>query len=589
MAEKSKYDMVMDKAGTPEFKDRWARQDIDEALYFMKAYEMLRPDNKPMKDVINVTFNDPTTFAARAIATLGSAQRQTVVTGREMTDKQNAVIENFIDDMTVTVDEQLAKEGTLDLDTFINEQVCIRGGIGSRNTIYKELDKKEQETGRTIIKVLTCDERFLVWERGSNGLDWEAHLSSRSPAKITKEYGKEIGDKVKGTKPVEVVDLWTPDENLVYIDKKEAVKQKNIYGYPPFTNAKSAAGSMLSSAEAKKHDGESIFWMNRGLFPELNRTASIFQTINVGSFAGAMQYASDKGARAKKPQKPPWGIYSVTPVEKGGGYTPVPVNDIRAAARLFYAILYTRVQQGGLSAIDYGNLTFPLSAVAITRLTASRDQIFIPRIQAKAVYYRELFKMLIDQFIKVGGGVKLGEEGYLNEYTAEDLKGSYQIKFRFYTESKEQRIANLSVATAARGMVSDHTIRRTTLEVQDPEAEEEHLALEDAMRNDEAVFLYTRCSKLIAMKRNLEAWILYYRLRDTLRLRKRRLEMPAGEEAALKEPGKGSQIMPLLASGDHGGTLAPEIGEEEKTVRQTEREEQGVAEAGAKAKQEEVR
>jgi len=31
------------------------------------------------------------------------------------------------------------------------------------------------------------------------------------------------------------------------------------------------------------------------------------------------------------------------------------------AARLFYAILYTRIQQGGLSAIDYGNLKFPLS------------------------------------------------------------------------------------------------------------------------------------------------------------------------------------------------------------------------------------
>lgn len=571
-----KYKMVTDKA--EDFRDLFARMDTDKDLYFMKAYEMLRPDNQQkMDDVINVTFNDPTTFAMRSIATLGSAQRQTVVEGRNMADKQCTLIENFIDDIGFVIDDWLTKRGFLDLDSFINEQICVRGHIAARSALHKD-DKRN-----LVPDVLPMDTRYFIYDMGMKGIKWGAHITSRSKGAIKDEYNKDVDEST------EVMDLYESDKNTIFISQEQEKAQKNPYGYPPFVIAQAAAGSWLADSDAFQHRGESIFWADRGLFPEMNRTASIFQTLNVGSFAGAVQYESALGTRAKKPKKPPWGIYSVSPVEKGMGYKPFPVNDIRAAARLFYAILYTRIQQGGLSAIDYGNLTFPLSAVAIARLTASRDQVFLPRIQAKAIFYQQLYKMIIKQYIQLGIEAELGREGFMSSYNPKELEGDYQIKFRFFTESKEQEIANYSVANAATPFVSAYTIRRDILKVPDPEAEDERIAAEQAEKVDEALFLYNRCSKLIAQDKDIEARILANKLVRILRARQGMAELPSEEEIGkkLKRPG-GRQIIPLVGQGKAGSTVAPEVGAEEEELTKAEREEERIAEEGAEAKQERV-
>ena len=570
------YKMVEDKA--EDFRDLFSRMDKDKDLYFTKAYQMLRPDNKQaMEDVINVTFNDPTTFAIRAIATLGSAQRQTVVEGRKLSDKQCTLIENFIDDISFVINNRLINRGILDLDSFINEQICVRGHIAARATLHEKSKK-------LITDVVPLDTRFFIYDMGVDGMNWGAPITSRSKKAIRDEYKIEISES-----EAEVMDFWDSQNNIIFIAQEEVKRQKNPYGYPPFVVAQSAAGSMLADKDAYQHRGESIFWANRDLFPELNRIASIFQTLNVGSFAGAVQYESSAGLKAQKPKKPPWGIYSVTPVEKGMGYKPFPVNDIRQAARLFYAILYTRIQQGGLSAIDYGNLTFPLSAVAISRLTSSRDQIFMPRIQAKAIFYQQLQKMIIKQYQLAGIKSSLGQEGMTNDYNPKDLEGDYQIKFRFFTESKEQEIANYSVAAAAQPFLSASTIRRNILQVPDPEAEEERMAVEQAERVDEALFLYNRCSKLIALGKDVEARILANRLVGILKARQGVGQIPAKEktEKELKEP-KGQQTIPLLGQGNAGGTVAPEVGAEAEEIAKSEREEERVSEEGAEAKQERV-
>lgn len=578
--ETDQYKMVTDKA--EEFRDLFSRMDVDKDLYFLKAYEMMRPDNQQkMEDVINVTFNDPLTFAMRSIATLGGAQRQTIVEGRNMSDKQCSLIESFIDDMSFVIDDWLVNRGILDLDSFLNEQICIRGHIAARSCLREEkVDGK-----RTLVPdVLPLDTRFFIPNMGVRGMKWGAYITARSKESIKDEYNKDIVDD-----NAEVVDLWLPKKNHIFISEKEEKTQKNPYGYPPFVVAQAATGSWLADSDAYPHRGESIFWPNRGLFPEMYRTASIFQTLNVGSFAGAIQYESAAGVRAKKPKKPPWGIYSVTPVEKGAGYKPIPMVDIKAASRLFYAILYTRIQQGGLSAIDYGNLTFPLSAVAIARLTASRDQIFLPRIQAKAIFYQQLFKMIIKQYQALGIKAKLGREGFLREYSPSDLEGDYQIKFRFFTESKEQEIANFSVAQAARGFMSEYSIRREILKIPNPEVEDERVAAEQAEKVDEALFLYTRASKLIGQEKYIEARIVAQNLVRVLIARQLMGKAPPEKTEAMEAKPGGRQAIPLLGQGKAGGTVAPEVGAEAEEIAKMEREEEATAEVGSRAKKEEVR
>ena len=584
--ESAAYKKITDKG--KEFKPMFDRMDIDRDLYFMKAYEMLRPDKKPMGDVINVTLNDAVTFAMRAIATLGTTARQTEVKGRDKKEKEYTLKENFIDDMSFAVDDRLVNRGIMTLDAFLNEQVCVRGPIVGRATL-------REKDGKLVPDVVPLDSRFFVHNSGPNGMKWGAAISYRSKQDIVDEYGevpginKGILQTLDAEKDNEVADLWDGTQNIVMLNSQDFLTQKNPYGYPPFIVTGPAIGSMLADKQAAKHRWESIFWANRELFTELHRTASIFQTINVGSFAGAMQYASMAGTRAKKPQKPPWGIYSVTPVDAGAGmgYRPIPMNDIKNAARLFYAILYTRIQQGGLSAIDYGNLTFPLSAVAITQLSSSRDQIFLPRIQAKAIFYQQLFKMIIKQYQMVGIKTKLGPEGWGREYTPSDLDGDYQIQFRFFTESREQEIANFSVANAATGFLSGATIRRTILKVQDPEAEEERMAAEQAEKMDEAIFLYNRCSKLIAQDRDIEAKIMARRLLNVLRARQG-LSQPQSQQPAKETKAGGRQQIPLLGQGNARARSPQEVGTEEEEVAESAREEERIAAGGAEAKQERI-
>jgi hypothetical protein len=562
-----------------DFTDLNARRDKDKDLYFMKAYQMMRLDNPSiaMDNVINVTLNDPTTFAMRAIAILGTTERQTVVEGRGREDKQNTLIENFIDDISFAIDDWLANQGILSLDSFLNEQFCIRGTAVGRCCLREE----EKDGERVLVPdVIPIDSRFVIYDMGRNGLKWVAPTFKRGKEDIKDEYGITITGE-EG----EVIDFWDAQNNVIFIGGKEQKRQKNPYGYPPFIITQTPAGSMLADKDAYPHRGESIFWANRDLFPELNRTASIFQTLNVAAFRPGLQYASKAGTKATKPKKPLPGVDFVVSVDEGGGFKSMPITDIQNAARLFYAILYTRIQQGGLSAIDYGNLTFPLAAVAITQLTSSRDQIFLPRIKGKAIFYQQLFKMLIKQYQLVNIKAKLGQEGWTKEYNPKDLEGDYQIKFRFFTESKEQEIANYSVANAAKGFLSESTIRRNILNVPDPEAEEERIAIEQAEKVDEVLFLYNRCKSLIFQSRVMEYRILKNRLIGILKARQGLAQLPTEDHSKkLGKPG-GRQIIPLLGQGDAGGTVAPEVGAEQQAIDEAQRQAEATAAVGTEAKQ----
>jgi len=187
-----------------------------------------------------------------------------------------------------------------------------------------------------------------------------------------------------------------------------------------------------------------------------------------------MSFESEDGT--KMPEKPPYGPGAITGIKKGEQFLPIPYRDVTQAASFFWSIVESEWQRGTLPAVDYGNLEFPLSAVAISKLTESRDVIFQPRLQAIGLAYRGICQMLIEQFKLHELTAELGEAGEEIEYTPADLEGSYRVATTFHTVSPEQNIANYSVAAAARGFMSDETIRRDVLKLQDPVAEERNLA-----------------------------------------------------------------------------------------------------------------
>jgi hypothetical protein len=427
-------------------KPIYDRQDVDEALYYLKPYKMMRLDNssKEMEDVANVTLNDCLLYAVKTTSILSGATMQSVIEGRKISDKQTTLIEQFLEDLYYTIDEWLENRGIWGLGAFVDEQIMIRGHVAARPCL------RIGDDGVLVPDVTPLDTRFFAPELGDKGIVWAAPWFFQTKEELEATYNQP-GDTlpaVTGTDN-EVVDRWDSEENVVFVEKKEARRQPNTYGYPPFIYSIVHAGSMFYSKDALEHKGESILWANRELWTEKNRTATILQTINVNGLFAALQYETTDVEHAKKPKLSPYKQRAVVPVEKGGGFKAMPVTDIKRATTLFYSVLESDLQRGSLAAIDYGTLNFPLSSLAMARLTGSRNDIFLPRVNTKAVFYQALSRMLINQCIQLEQPIRLGREGSENEYKPSDLEGDYTIKYRFFTESAEDRIASLTMAKDA--------------------------------------------------------------------------------------------------------------------------------------------
>jgi len=543
MSDESREEYRLIKTKRDEMQPLFDRMDQDEQLYLLDPYRMKTLDGTTeVPDVANVTLNDPLIFANKAIAIIGGASMQTQVEGEEMQDKQTTVIERFLEDILYMVDERLTKRGIVGMDGFTNEQICLRGRMAARCCL--RLEGKDN----LLPDILPLDTRHFVYENDDNGMVWGAAIFRRPKAQVEKEYG--MGG---GTGYAEVMDYWDADKETVFVDGKLAMTQPNTYGYPPFVLSICPIGSMFYTEEAQRHQGESIFWANRGLWAEKNRTASILQTLSFMALFGGLQYESSRGEEAPKPAASPYESRTVHPVEKGGGYRPIPVGDIKNATRLLYAVLDASLQRGSLSVVDYGTLSFPLSAIAITRLTGARDDIFLPRIQAKAVFYQALSRTIITQAMSIGKKLSLGQPGTKNSYTGSDLKGDYDIKYRFFTHSKEQEIADLQIATTAQGFYSSDTIRRNILKVQDPDGEEMKFLSEQAEKVDEVLFLYRRACKLIDDEKPIEAYILAKRIVTILKQREMEHSMLERPPQQKGEGRGGEEPMPLLGGGRGGG------------------------------------
>ena len=523
MAEEKEYKQFDDKR--TDLKAIHDRMDVDEALYYLKPYKMMQLDNpaKEMQDVANVTLNDCLLYAVKSISILGGATMQAVIEGRKLSDKQTTLIEQFLEDAYYAVDESLEKQGIWGLSPFVDEQIMIRGHVPARCCVSMGKD------GQLVLDITPLDGRFFVPRTGPKGIVWAAPWFTQTKEEIEEEY-VQPGDTIPGglSTENEVVDLWNAEENIVFVEKKVARRQPNSYGYPPFVYSIVHAGSMFYSKDATEHKGESILWANRNLWTEKNRTATILQTLTVNGLFAALQLKTKSPATAKKPTSSPYKQKSVHVVEIGGGFENMPISDIKRATTLFYSVLESDLQRGSLAAIDYGTLQFPLSSLAMARLTGSRTDIFLPRVQTKAAFYQALSRMIIDQCIALDQTIAIGPKGSENEYSPSDLAGDYTIKYRFFTESAEDRIAALAMARDASAFYCRHTIRRDYLHDKDPDGEEIEYLSEQTEKVDEVVFLYRRARHLLegvkqgeepSIQNKIEAFLLAQRIQTILKQR----------------------------------------------------------------------
>jgi hypothetical protein len=523
-----------------EFSDLFTRMDEDKDLIIRTPYVMYDKDNRQQPDVENLTLNDASVFATRVKSTLKGANMQPDFRSDDLTDDETTFVENFTKDYTQVIDESIRTKEISNLLSFNIEQVCFRGGIFTRST-----PKLDKVTGKFSPGILPMDRRYTMYEYGADKLKAISYTTNRSKQGVENEYGKEIADKMNGT-TVEVTDLWHEDKEIVYVAGVEAKNKKHGYDELPFVEQLCDRGLMFADDDRLLRNGESIFCNNRELYETKHKLGSILMTLTIMSFMGGLQYESDKGIKASKPELPPYGERTVNPIDKGTkGYFSMPVNDVQNATRMLYSMVESSLQQGSLPAVSYGSLQFPLSAVAISGLQEAEDPIYIPSLDALGYYYRSLFQLIIKQYIKLKLNIKLGAIGYQRQYPYEQLKKNYSLSFKFFSTSPKQQMANISVAAALGDTVSDDYKRREVIKLENPDAEESKIWAERAPLMSPVVAKYKTIEGLIERNQIIEANMMAAELGATLDQLLTGGLVQDNSQTVTKNPPK--QIMPMFA------------------------------------------
>lgn len=470
-----------------EFDGLFKRMDADRLLKYLDPYIMRDLDGREVPGIINVTLNDPAVFAAYVESSLASTAQQVVVETEDR-NLDASYIEEFQGAVLNAADESLQMAGRWPLDSFINEQVCLRGRAIGRCVV-------QEVEGVLNVDIMPWDARYVYYERDRAGVIWAAYETIRRRVAAEEYYGLE--PRGKGDELVEVLDVWDREHNEIWIGGENRWEQTHKYGETPVIIETVTLGSMLADDRALEHTGESIFFLIRDLVPEFNRLVSIMQTVNMHAAKGAYQYASDQGPIAELPEGYD-SPGSTTGVEKGGGLALVPIADIQRAAVQLHSILETRLQRGSLSSTDLGNLSFPLSAVALVQIGEGRDQVFLPRIQAKARFNQALAGMFTRQVLAIKGGqVKIGPKGHERVFSTGKLKGEYRTTYRYFPKQPEIDAGRYSMAKGASEWLDSDTIREDILRVRNP----------DEVRRKRYLDMAEEMSPLVRMDRVVRALI----------------------------------------------------------------------------------
>ncbi len=463
-------------------QDLRSRMDADSKLAYLDKYTLRFANGHEVPDAISVTMNDPAVFLNAVVSWIMSAKWQTVVEGK-ISDKQKHKVENFLDDKDAQADEYLSKRKFRKLLSHLASHVCARGWIGARRIWQVEQEK-------VWLEVVPIDMRWAVWEMGDE-LKWLAYRTWRTREQVDADY-PDLGLN-KDIQEVQVLDYWDDKKEEVWIDSKLVKTNKHTIGYPPFVIKAAPEGFMLLDKGYMVHEGESIFFLDRGLYGEYNRIMSIDQSLAMLALQPPYQRATTDEVESPYPSGPG----KVYDVQKEEEYQIVPQPDINMANRVVNTEIAGALQRGGVNNIDLGNSPQPVTAILINTETEIRNKILSPRLQCMEEFFTESSRMDIQQFQANKLQGKIGRYGRQHDYSGDDLGDpeTYTISYEGMSRSKRQEIANLVMFENAKSL-SMKTRLTDILMVDDPEGEMNRIDAERAEQADPFLFFSRKACSL---------------------------------------------------------------------------------------------
>jgi len=485
-------------------KHIFPRMDEDERLWTLDPFVLRDAKDKELEDVQHVTLNDPRVFGERVLAVLNESEELIEINGqrdgKELDGHQTGIIEDWWRDLTYLANEQLNSVLMPDMDFYFWEQICIRGRVGVRLLLSQDEQGFE-------VDALPIDMRKCVYAVGRRGLSKVAFWDDLDRDACREEYP---GYKPESGLPIiRRWDYWDNVEEVIFLDGKFYEAIPNKLKHPPFVIQLCQVGTFLdTSPRSLRMRGDSIFSANRELYPHMNKIASILQTMNMLSLAPPQVLKSVSGK--KLPDEPIYRLGRILALENSEGLQKIDGPDLLGAGRFFMATLTGSLQRGSISNIDWGNLQFQLSQVAIATLAGASRQVFTPRLKTMERFKRLMAKEAIWQFRYFGLEADIGRVGKKRTYTTDDLAGDYTMDFEYLATLPEQVAANYGLAQMAKAgnWMDDRSIRKSILKYRDYDDVSEKVLVQDAQKISRALSLFVQAKALDKQGRIDEAKLL---------------------------------------------------------------------------------
>jgi hypothetical protein len=553
------------------FKALWSRYDADKKLIYMDDYELKNAAGESLpKDAgaISLTLNLAANQARVVSRKLIKAEKQLVIEGtknnRAMNDKETGKIEAFVNNAFDMADDRLKKRFIPSLKAMASNHLVVRGDRARRSWSYVTKD------GVYIPDILPLDIRYVRYEIGPDGINWGGYEGKRNSQALYLEYNVKE-NKLRGSlatfedkdEEVTIKVIYTDKVEEVWAEKTLISQKEHKFGYPPIVIQVVGSGFMLMDEGYLEHWGESVLEMNRKLYDEANRQASIEQSLMMKSLLPPVVQTKETNTDATIDYPSKSG--SIQPIPKGNKVDIVPTPDLNMASRMAVSRLNAVMQQAGFNDVDLGNTD--LSAVSIATQSAIRDQQLSPFLEALAGIDEQTAEMLIGQYRAGGYKAEVGRQGSKASISPADLDGDYTIRYIYMSKDVKQEIANLAMAQAAKAMgLPDEHIIRDIYKYDNPGELLAQMQSQKAERDDPVIGIVRRAHALVDEAQDLDAdeknakLIESMLLTDTavniLKQRYNPQPVPENMQPGNNQGGQkitGSSLVPLLGAGKMAG------------------------------------
>ncbi len=490
MSDSDRISQINDKRN--ELADLHARMDLDRDIYMLLPYVMYgfskQFKNEKVDDVITVTINRAAVFADAFIATLTGAIRQPHV--ERLSDTKNHDIEQFATDLLYTIDESMIANKKGNSAFWLSWHVSIRGIIGMG------LFLRKLEDGSYTFKPVPVDMRWCTWQDGEDGkYDWISCQTNMDSRALKSKYEKKKGvnaNLIPDGKNLKVEDWWDEERNEVYVSEKKIYEAENTYGFLPYSLVFPICGAPIEDAGYIQNHWESILGLNRNLYPEFNRLASILQTIGASILFPPLKRTV---VDPKSPTIDYPGGKSIVNLSQGETIDKIFTPEISQAFLQDIQMLSSALQQGGISDAELGDPGLDRSGIWFTQMNAIRQKRMLPRQNAISQMYCGLTKLAIRELKSTGQSTSMGVKK--REYGALPDLDEFTIDYRMMIEDEVMDAVRATMSKGLEGTLSLYDRLKDILHHKDPDGAINRLMLERLIKENPIAYYRELSRRLV--------------------------------------------------------------------------------------------